>query len=253
MAATTKRMTLRVAVLGVVLAVLLAALPGTIGPAQVRASTTCSIGTPVDFEASLKRSVAVSQVLFVGTVTRERTIGNGWSESVVRPDAVLRGDVPAQGVVIPFLGQLGADCSGGPHLREGERVLLPIYWGRPSYGDGTNAWQLTGIFSKVLIEDGEAILESELGRHPLGDIETVIRTYGSAVGAGETQIQAAIAAANASIPPGAQDAPAAPPQATAANNSGGTDWTWPIIAVLAVTAALAALIVSGMRTRTRRG
>lgn len=176
------------------------ALPGTAGRPVLGAA--CSIGSPINLGESFERNASNSQILLVGTVVQERSIPRPpnttqiW-ESVIAPQAMLRGDALEEPLRIPYIGFLGGDCSGGPRLEVGERVLLPIYWGNPSYGDGSSAWQLQGIYSKVVFEDGTAYLESALDRHRLGDLESVVRMAGDAVGASEAQIEAAIAAATA--------------------------------------------------------
>lgn len=249
MAAMMTRMTaLRVSV--AVLASMLAALVALAGASSPRpAAATCSIGSPIDYEGAFTRSVSNSQLLFVGTVASERSLPRPpqvtpmW-ESVVMPEAMLKGDAPGGPIMMPHLGRLGGDCSGGPRLLAGERVLLPVYFGRLSY-DGSQGWQLNGIFSKVLIEGDQAFLESVLGRHPLGDIEGVIRTFGATAGATDAQIDAAILAALAPEP---QRVPGATPQEAAPPDTGGPEWTWAVVAALGVT-ALAGLALIARRLR----
>ena len=76
--------------------------------------------------------------------------------------------------------------------------MIPVFRGRLSYGNGEEGWRLHGIFSKVLLEDGQATLQWADGSEPLGDAEAVIRAYGLAVGADAEQIEAAIAPVSSS-------------------------------------------------------
>ena len=192
------RMTSRVAVLT---AALILALVFTV-PAK-EAFATCSIGGgPSDYHRYSQQAVDTAPFVFIGTVVGERSLQGGpnttsiW-ESVVVPKAMLKGDLTEERVVIPYTGFLGADCSGGPRLREGEQVLIAIYRGVPSYGTGEEAWQMNGTFSKVLLRDDVATLDWVSGSQSLGPVETVIREYGALVGANESQIYAAVEAANA--------------------------------------------------------
>ena len=199
------------------------------------AEAVCSIGA-TDYADAAMTTLPRTQLLLVGTVTDERSIRRGtrtFYESVVEPQVMLKGEAPDEPIVLPFLGHLGADCSGGPRLLKGERVLLPVYWGRASYGDGESAWQLTGIFSKVALQDGVATLQWHLGSERLGESEDIIRTYGEAVGATDGQIEAAIAAAL--TPDGA----------------GAGDSTRRIVA-LAVTAGAVIVIAAGVLRRRSR-
>jgi hypothetical protein len=223
--------TARFLVLALVASMLLLAL--TTGPAR-RAEAACSIGATDYHRAGLNAFSHAANVV-LGTVASERSIPRppntqeAW-ESVVVVEVVLKGDVGDEPLRIPYIGFLGGDCSGGPRLRVGERVLIPVFWGQPSYGDGEEGWQLHGIFSKVLFDDGLASLEWSEGREALGDAEDVVRSYGEAAGATDVQIEAAIAAALTSAPRGSSDVP------------------WLIIAVALAALAVVAVFIAVLRS-----
>lgn len=188
-------------------------------------------------------------ILIIGIVTSEKQIPRPpnttamW-ESVIVAEAILKGEVPDEPLRIPYIGFLGADCSGGPRLQEGERVMVPLYWGGVSYAPGEEAWQLHGIFSKVLFEDGQATLEWWSGSAPLGTRDDVIRLYGENAGADESRIEAAIDAAN--VPPSSVPSPAT----NASNESNGRDW--PPIWTAGAVVLLTLVLLIGLRSWRRR-
>lgn len=200
----------------------------------------CSIAS-IDVRESMLRRAPLSDLVIIGTVTDERTYGRAGDStlyvSTVRTDAMLKGEADAESISIPLLGQLGGDCSGGPRLREGERVLLLLDWQYTARsGDGSieYAWQFQSIFGKVLIAEGTAIAQEIHTSEPLGEANATIRAFGEAVGAGESRIEAVIIAANAD-------------EATLASGrlqDGGSDnraWAIPLtVAVMALAALIGA-------------
>jgi hypothetical protein len=209
-------------------------------------SATCSIGGPPDqYSASFVRNVYQTQLLLVGVVTDESTMRVGPNtlyKSEVMPEVMLKGDAPDEPLAIPFLGHLGADCSGGPRLKPGERVLLPVYWAyMGNQGDASieYGWRITGIFGKVLLEGGEATLQWYLGSQPLGDAEAIVRQSGALVAADEAQIDAAVQAALS--PPPAQDSNVSPLGTSRAD-------TWRIIAITAIALVVAAIAIAIIRS-----
>jgi hypothetical protein len=100
-------------------------------------------------------------------------------------------------------------------------------------------WRITGIFGKVLLEDGEATLQWYLGSQSLGDVETVVRQSGALVATDEAQIDAAVQVALSPLP---------------SRDSGmwplGTSHedTWRIIAITAVAPAVTATVIAVLRS-----
>ena len=174
----------------------------------------CSIGdfgTPERQREKLLKSLDNADLVLVGTVTDERSIGtlgrNDAYESTVTADAVLAGDAAGATVVVGRIAFDSASCTGGPRLREGERVLLALDRGFiESDGGAANRdiWRLHHFLGKVRLDDGEAVSQYATDGVSLGEPEGLIRDYGAALGSSDAQIDAAVAAAvNAVVTPGA--------------------------------------------------
>jgi hypothetical protein len=208
----------------------------------------CSIGSTGSYARYGLDMAVRTPHLLVGTVSSERSMPRPpntspmW-ESVVTVDAVLKGDDPGAPLVIPYIGFLGADCSGGPRLRQGERVLLAVFRGKPSYGDGAEHWQISGGFGKVLIEDGGATLEWTAGTEALGPADDVVREYGMRAGATNDQIDAAIAAVNAPIVPVTAGAGGGSTAAAPEKGLNGPVWPRTGLALAVAAVALGAFVV----------
>ncbi len=73
---------------------------------------------------------------------------------------------------------------------------------RPGSGGGSidYAWQLNGIYAKVLLQDGQAYAQGAAAAEPLGAAESVIRRLGLVAGADQSQIAAATSALEAPAP-----------------------------------------------------
>lgn len=166
------------------LAVLAATL--VVGFGQPPQASACSLA-PLDLE-----NVAdIAEIVIVGEVTAERIIEptSPTYESTVRPAAVLKGAPPGEIVISP-LGYLGADCSGGPRLAAGERVLLFV-------GRGMVGGQAQGELQVVGYEAGKYALHDGLAMQPYTGssmpADQAIRQVATITGASEDQVVAAIA------------------------------------------------------------
>ena len=196
------------------LAALVASIAVTLALTGVapRNAYACSLAPP-DKNDPLKYVLEDASLVIVGRVVDERATGGVSGEkayeSRVTPDAVLRGSAPNGDIVLPRLNTLGADCSGGPRLPEGERVLLFLY--KTSMFDpqtGRNqqdVWQIGLVGGKVVIESGAAYVEVFDQRIRLGETEPAIRDIASRVGASQAQADAAVAAATGAAPVSAED------------------------------------------------
>ena len=92
----------------------------------------CAISIPGDPYDGLRWRVGEATVIIVGQVTAERhgTVdGQPPYISTVRPVATLKDEPPEGGFELSPLGWASPDCSGGPRLPAGERVLLALRHG----------------------------------------------------------------------------------------------------------------------------
>ena len=92
-------------------------------PATARPAAACYM-----LEFSLEAVAEEAEIVIVGEVVRERTIervkpSREAYESTVDVRAALKGN-PERELILSPLGYLNSDCSGGPRLTVGERVLL---------------------------------------------------------------------------------------------------------------------------------
>lgn len=212
-----------------VLAVLLAS-----GLAQPRPALACSLaGVQLDLAAEL------AEIVIVGEVTAERVIEPTYPtyESTIRPAAVLKGAPPGELVISP-LGYLGPDCSGGPRLAVGERVLLFV-------GRGIIGTQGDGDLQVVGYEDGKYALENgyaKIASHeqPI-PAEQAIRQVAAITGAPEEQVAAALAFARgeAAPTPSVEAEPIATPSEDA-----DEDFPWLVVGLSS--AAGAAVLLAGL-------
>ena len=121
------------------------------------------------------------------------------SQSTVRVDAVLKGSVAGKEFVLPGLSEVW-QCSSGPLLPEGQRVLLfigkwPNSIGNPSPDDFT--WQTALLGGQVFFTDRAALMADYSAGHGdtyLGGAEDVVSRVALEVGASEEATQAALAA-----------------------------------------------------------
>ncbi len=121
----------------------------------------CSLALSSDPGQRLRQNVEWAELIVIGTVIDEVQTTNFGNlhryDSTVQVGLVLRGD-SSNSIEILGLGALGADCSGGPRLRTGERVLLFLGegWGGP-------AWRIGPDGGKYLLQNGEAFVEQLFG------------------------------------------------------------------------------------------
>ena len=249
MSVYTDAMGVRVSV--VVLACAVVAL-AVFAPATARPAAACSI-----VQTDLETTAAEAEIVIVGQVIAESMVDPRWPsfESTIRVAAVLRGDLELEITLSP-LGFLGADCSGGPRLPVGERVLLLLSRFKGElrvYGYENGKYVLT---------DGEARRAFELFP-PATPIpaEDALRRVAAITGATDEQLDAALAFAGvgpapAPLPDAAPiptDAPlpdASPPPVDVEDDGGQVAL---LIALASVLLALlvAALAGLGLRRRAR--
>ena len=127
---------------------------GVIAPATAKPVAACSFGPPGDPLSALDQAANGSEIVIVGEVIDERVIERVISsreihESRVRVRAVLKGN-PERELVFSPIGFLGTDCSGGPRLPAGERVLLFLH----QYGGEFRVHSYE--FGKYVLKEGEA-------------------------------------------------------------------------------------------------
>lgn len=173
----------------------LAALPllalvvaGVLAPQTAHRASACSM-----VQLTLEQVTEGAQLVFVGEVIAERPIdlapfSYDAYESTIHVVATLKGVVDDETTLAP-LGFLGADCSGGPRLRMGERVLLFLEF----YGSAWHVFDYEG--GKYLLANGMA--ESAFGEsHPT---EEALQTVGEITGAPQDQLDTALAFARGEL------------------------------------------------------
>ena len=166
--------------------------------------------------------------------SKDQSPGDGTFQSTVRPDAILAGGRPAGDIEIPALRD-GADCIGGPRLREGEHVLLFLKSesGPPGSDD---YWLLSPFGGKVILKDGSAYLHDLMTPDEpqlVGTADDLIRRVATTLGSTPEDRDAALVAAGRAQP--------------------GGGWSAALTMALLVSAAVA-LGLSGalLRSRLRR-
>jgi hypothetical protein len=167
----------------------------------------CSIGTLPDQRAAVLSSFDGSDLVLVGTVLTERPVGMIGNyqafESNVKPEAVLAGDAPAGNLVVRQLGFVAADCTGGPRLEEGEKVLLALdrrLTGFSSGGLPGYIWVMHNFLGKVRIDGDQAVSQYAEAGVPLGDPPSLLRDAAAALNSDDRALQAALTAAATPVP-----------------------------------------------------
>ena len=216
-----------VRVFGLILAVV---LPGAVAFAHADSTAgamTCRIRSVTDPQERLDSAIdnEWSEIVLVGVVTEELPLtldpaapggyraasssdassGDPVFQSTVKVQAVLKGGPVDEEFVLTGLSEVW-QCSSGPLLPEGERVLLflgrwPVAAGIPV--DEQFTWQTNLIGGQVFLTNGRAILtdyQSDNGGTYLGGAEDVVSYVAERLGANEEARAAALAALNAPAP-----------------------------------------------------
>lgn len=152
--------------------------------------------------ANLEQSARHAEYVVVGEVTAERENNTGSPlptlpeyarsyKSTVQVAAALKGDPPRL-LTIDDLGQLGADCSGGPRLKEGERLLLFVSHYRSPVTGETDALYVPGYEGgKYALSDGYA--RSTYAAPGSFPVEEALRAVAAVAGSSSAQLDAALA------------------------------------------------------------
>ena len=228
---------------------------------MAKAAYACSIGSfgsPERQRAAVLESLENSDLVIVGTVVEERRVGtsgnNDVYDSAVTSEAVLAGEAPDSVVQVRVLSYDDVMCSGGPRLREGEKVLLALDRGATDLGgddDPGEKWRVHHFLGKVAIDGEQAVSQYASVGATIGTQESLVREYGAALGSTDKQIEDAVAAAIA--PAGLPQPPVvATTLAAPLGVPDGDSESWnPVWAVVAGV-ALAGVIAVGVRARLRR-
>ncbi|MCH7812148.1 MAG: hypothetical protein IH958_05915 [Chloroflexi bacterium] len=159
---------------------------GSLAPQTARHAAACSLAP-----TALEGLARGAQVVIVGEVINERLVRdrpNSYNvyESTVRVEAVLKGTVEPLVTLSP-LGSLGADCTGGPRLQEGERVLL-------MFGEFRGDSFVVGHeWGKYVLANGEAqVAFQNIPPEPPIPVGEALRTVAAITGASQAELDAAL-------------------------------------------------------------
>lgn len=146
--------------------------------------------------ANLEENTQYAELIVVGEVVSERELHDAYEsyESTIEVAAVLKGSAGSEITIAPT-GWLGADCSGSPRLRDGERVLLFLYHYRGPAPLGTTppagALQIAGYDGgKYVIGDGN--VRSTYAEPAQFPAEQAIRRVAQLAGSAPAQLDAAL-------------------------------------------------------------
>ncbi len=163
-------------------------------PATAKPAAACSI-----LQIDLDTAAEGAEIVIVGKVIQERTIerlvyASEHYESTILVVAALKGN-PEREIILSPLGFLGSDCSGGPRLPAGERVLLFLSRVRGELRVNGNE------FGKYLLANGMA--SSIWAKDPirLGD---ALRRVVDITGATDEQLYSALEFARVGLTPALQ-------------------------------------------------
>ena len=223
-------MGVRISIVALICAVVALAV---FAPATAKPAAACTV-----IRVDLDTAAEGAEMVIVGEVIRERSIervvfSREAYESTVRVRVALKGN-PERDITFSPLGFLGADCSGGPRLPAGERVLLFII----EYNGKLHVYG----FEKYVLANGEAIrqfavVDSLPGPSiPAGD---ALRRVAAITGATDEQLDAALDFAGVGPVPTPQ--PDAEPLAVDVEEDGG----YPVL-LIALAGALVALLVAAL-------
>lgn len=208
------------------MALALAAL-AAFAPGAAERALACSIGP-----GSLESSAEYADLIIVGEVVAEEPGGPyDTYSSTIRVAATFRGETDEM-LRLENLGYLGADCSGGPRLPEGERVLLFLIHYRspsePAVTPETGPLQPAGWENgKYALQDGNFVSRyAQPASYPYWD---AVQRVAAITNAPQDEIDAALAFAGGTTR--ATDEPSTP--AEAVDRDGGDDardWVAPVLA-----------------------
>ena len=152
-----------------------------LAPATAKPAAACSMGP-----LTLERAAEVADLVIVGEVVSEQSVSPQLYTSTIGVSATLKGDSERE-FTLERIGQLYPDCSGGPRLAAGERVLLFLNGGRGQL-------QVTGYEGgKYVLSETKAMTAWEDTAIP---VEDALRRVAAITGAAPGQLDAALAFAN---------------------------------------------------------
>jgi hypothetical protein len=253
----------------VVIALLAVVVAVPVALAHPRHADACSVAAFASAAERLEQQTAWSELIVVGTVAEEVLTGHVGANpavpsyaSTIDVGAALLGPTVDRVRLAP-LGWLGADCEGGPRMRQGERVLL--FLRATENGSG---WEVALVGQgKYRLVDGEALFERSYSGEPApeaeaaGPADVLIREVGRMVGAPPDEVERAVRFALAAEPSGAQwpGLPLAAEQSDAqwpglplAAEQSGVQWPGPALVVALIAALVLACAGLSWRLMRRR-
>ncbi|MBI4498529.1 MAG: hypothetical protein HY689_11585 [Chloroflexi bacterium] len=151
-------------------------------------AAACSLAGFPNAQVRLQQQTDAADLIIVGTVIAERPLTGTWEKgyaSTVRPVAVLKGETPDGPIELSPLGFLGPDCSGGPRLAAGERVLLFLQRGDPPWLPGARqeGWRvaLAGQ-GKYRFHERQAQYQDYGPLEPAGSAEGLVKEVAALAG-----------------------------------------------------------------------
>ena len=225
-----------------------------LAPGLAKPAAACS---PSYGHFTLEDRAEQAEIVIVGEVITEQAIEDlydyppSYYESTIRIAATLKGN-PEPEITLSPVGYFGPDCSGGPRLPTGERVMLFL----SEYRGDLRMFGLEE--SKYTLVEGEAIIfysEPTLSREPI-PVEDAFRRVAAITGATDEQLAAALAFARDEPAPEPRpdaellptEAPELEPLPVAADEAGGA----PVLLIVLASAGLAVLVSALIGLRLRR-
>ena len=212
-----------------------------LAPATAKPAAACSFAL-----ATLDEMAELAEIVIVGEVVTEHPVGPDVYRSTISVSATLKGN-PEREFTLDQLGLLLGDCSGGPRLAAGERVLLFLSnWGGRVQ---VNAYEQ----GKYVLSEGEAKTLS----NPAMSADDALRRVAAITNAPPDELDAALAFVRDEPPPTSESQPAAnvsedersQPLPNAAEEDDGTSARLIGVAAAGALVLLAALLFAARRLR----
>jgi hypothetical protein len=201
-------------------------LTALLSPSLAAQATACTGAAPEDMAERFSTFSEFANVVVLAEITASADVPEGDTSfpgldektATFEPVVVLKQDQPLEEFTIGPLRSSAPDCSGGPVMLAGERVLLFLS-PQVQYED-VAAWRV-GVFGDVVVFSGDSAEYAYGGdaeeqyREPAGTAAEVIGVISDVLGLDAATRDAAYAFVGAEAPaPAPSPAPAGPPAIT---------------------------------------